>query len=68
MTKKEKSELRQHASNLLNQVILTLEKIEDEHRGTEEKGRALAEAAQTAIESQVHVDLCENCQSGLFGS
>ena len=60
---------RQYASNLVNQAILALEKIEDDDPDRpEERGRALLEAAQTAIESQVHVDLCESCMTNLFNT
>ena len=36
--------------------------------GKEEFGRALLESAQASIESQTHVDLCENCMTALFNT
>ncbi len=69
MTEAEKQQWREHASNLVNQAILTLEKIEDDDKDNpEEFGRALLETAQAAIDSQTHVDLCENCMTVLFNT
>lgn len=68
MSEQEKQRWREHASNLVNQAIMTLEKIEDsDPGGPEEFGRALLEAAMTEIDSQTHADLCENCMTALFG-